>query len=204
MSKPAWFLSGIVFLAVVLAAGGAMFAKRSNGFSALAKPSAMETMVARRAHSMSIPASAKDRPNPVPDSLEVLAEARAHWVDHCATCHANNGSGNTQMGKHMYPPAPNMRLGGTQDMTDGELFFIIENGVRFTGMPGWGGSGHDEASATWKLVHFIRHLPKVTAEEESTMEKMNPKSPDDLKEEQEEQEFLNGGQIHEHTPHDHH
>jgi mono/diheme cytochrome c family protein len=203
MSKFLWFFLGIVFLAAILAAGALIFVKSADGFSARAKPSEMETMMARRAHSMSIPASAKNRPNPVADSPEVLAEARDHWADHCATCHANNGGGDTEMGKHMYPPAPDMRLPATQGMTDGELFFIVENGVRLTGMPAWGASGHDE-QASWKLVRFIRHLPQVTAEEERTMEKMNPKSPDDLKEEQEEQEFLNGGQIHEHTPHDHH
>jgi mono/diheme cytochrome c family protein len=203
MSKFLWFILGIVFLAAILAAGAAIFLKSADGFSARGKPSEMETMMARRAHAMSIPASAKDRSNPVADSPEVLAEARDHWADHCATCHANNGGGDTEMGKHMYPPAPDMRLSATQGMTDGELFFIIENGVRLTGMPAWGASGHDE-QASWKLVRFIRHLPQLTEDEERTMEKMNPKGPDDLKEEQEEQDFLNGGQIHEDTAHHHH
>jgi mono/diheme cytochrome c family protein len=203
MSKPAWFISGILFLAAVLAIGAVIFVKSAGGFSAVGQPSGMESWMAVRMRSMSVPSSSKDRPNPIANSPEVLEEARAHWADHCATCHANNGSGNTEMGEHMYPPAPDMRLGETQRMTDGELFFIIENGVRFTGMAAWGGSGHDE-QASWKLVRFIRHLPQVTADEERSMEKMNPKGPDDLKEEQEEKEFLNGGQPHEHTSHDHH
>ncbi len=42
------------------------------------------------------------------------------------------------MGRNMYPPAPDMRLAETQQMTDGELFYIIQNGVRLTGMPAWG------------------------------------------------------------------
>ncbi len=156
-----------------------------------------------RLRSQAIPAADRNRTNPAPDTAEVLEQARAHWADHCAVCHGNDGSGNTEMGKHMYPPAPNMRLADTQHLTDGELFFIIENGIRFTGMPGWGGPGRDELDS-WKLVRFIRHLPLVTPEEERTMEKMNPVSPDELKEEQEEQEFLNGGQIHESTSHNHH
>ncbi len=148
--------------------------------------------MARRARAMAAPGDAKDRANPVPNSPEVLAEARAHWADHCAGCHANNGSGDTEMGKRMYPPAPDMRQADTQQMTDGELFFIIQNGIRMTGMPAWGGGyGHDEEDS-WKLVRFIRHLPQITAEEEREMQSLNPKSPDELKEEQEEKEFLNG------------
>jgi hypothetical protein len=90
-----------------------------------------------------------------------------------------------------------MRRPETQQLTDGELFYIIQNGVRLTGMPGWGPTeqgkpgDHDEA-ASWKLVHFIRHLPRVSFEEKKEMEKLNPKGPEDLKEEQEEERFLKG------------
>jgi hypothetical protein len=107
------------------------------------------------------------------------------------------------MGKHMYPPAPDMRRADTQSLTDGELFYIIQNGIRLSEMPSWGGTGHDEQDS-WKLVRFIRHLPKVTAEEEKEMEGLNPKSAEELKEEQKEEEFLNGGQPNEHTHHAHH
>ena len=71
-------------------------------------------------------------------------------------------------------------------------------------MPGWGGSGHDEVDS-WKLVHFIRHLPQLTFEEKKEMEKLNPKGPDDKKEEEEEEKFLKGeGTNEEHTEHHHH
>lgn len=175
----------------------------ARGFSARERPSALERWIARRVRSMAAPADAKERVNPVSNSPEVLAEARAHWADHCAGCHANNGSGDTEMGKRMYPPAPDMRLFETQQMTDGELFFVIQNGIRMTGMPAWGGgSGHDEQDS-WKLVRFIRHLPQVSAEEEREMQSLNPKSPDELREEQEEKEFLNGEEPNEHTEHQH-
>ena len=71
-----------------------------------------------------------------------------------------------------------------------------------TGMPGWGGPNHDDL-ASWKLVRFIRHLPRLTPQEELDMQTLNPKSPDELKEEQEENEFLNGGTPHE-PAHQHH
>ena len=108
------------------------------------------------------------------------------------------------MGKHLYPPAPDMRQSGTQNLSDGELFYIIENGIRLTGMPAWRtGTSHDEQES-WKLVRFIRHLPRLTGEEEQAMESLNPKTPDELKEEQEEREFLNGGQTDERQQHEHH
>jgi mono/diheme cytochrome c family protein len=203
MYKLCLFLAGALAVIVVALAAGGVFVMGARGFSARERPSPLERWMARGARTMAAPADARDRVNPIPNSTEVLAESRAHWADHCAGCHANNGSGDTEMGKRMYPPAPDMRLPETQQMTDGELFFIIQNGIRMTGMPAWGGSSHDEQDS-WKLVRFIRHLPQVTQEEEREMRSLNPKSPDELQEEQEEKEFLNGEEPHEHTQHEHH
>jgi hypothetical protein len=95
-----------------------------------------------------------------------------------------------------------MRQPATQQETDGELFYAIQNGVRFTGMPAWStGSPHD-AEESWKLVHLIRHLPKLTLEEKAEVQKLMPKSPDEIKEEEEEEKFLQGEtdvpQVHQH------
>lgn len=200
-----WFVAGAIALAVIVIGGGLIFLKTgANGFSARAQPSVLERFAARQVRAMALPADARKRTNPVADSREVLVDARTHWADHCAGCHSNNGSGSAEMGKHMYPPAPDMRQANTQDLTDGELFYIIQNGVRLTGMPSWGsGTAHDEQDS-WKLVLFIRHLPKLTAEEEREMETLNPKSPEELKEEEEERKFLNGEQSYEHAQHEHH
>ena len=200
-----WFVAGAIALAVVAGAGGVVFLKTgANGFSARDQPTVLERFAARQARAIALPAGARERANPVADSREALADARAHWADHCAGCHSNNGSGSAEMGKHMYPPAPDMRQANTQDLTDGELFYIIQNGVRLTGMPSWGsGTAHDEQDS-WKLVLFIRHLPKLTAKEEREMETLNPKSPEELKEEEEERKFLNGEQSDEHAQHEHH
>src|ERR1700761_5245791 len=208
MHKPS-FLAGALGLLIAPLAAGAVFGMGARGVSARESPSTAERWVARRVRAMAAPGGARDLANPVPNSPDVLAEARAHWADHCAGCHANNGSGDTEMGKRMYPPAPDMRLPDTQQMSDGELFFIIQNGIRLTGMPAWGGGVtaeakmHDEQDS-WKLVRFIRHLPQLTAEEELKMQSLNPKSPDEIEEEQEEKEFLNGGDPHEHSEHEHH
>lgn len=124
---------------------------------------------------------------------EGLAEAKEHWADHCAGCHANDGSANNTMGKQMYPPAPDMRQHRTQRLTDGELFYIIENGIRLTGMPAWSTGTPSGVDSTWKLVHLIRHLPSISAAEISEMEKMNPKSPETLKKRSRKKNFSRAG-----------
>jgi mono/diheme cytochrome c family protein len=203
MGRVIMFLAGAIVLIVLACGGGLIFLKRrADGFSARAQPSALERWAARQARAMALPAGAKERTNPVQASPEALADARAHWADHCASCHANDGSGESMMGKRMYPAAPDMRQAATQSLSDGELFFIIQNGIRLTGMPAWGGSDHD-AQDSWKLVHFIRHLPDLTFEERKEMEKLNPKSPDELKEEEEEERFLQGEGTNEPQQHHH-
>ena len=180
-------VGGLVVLVALAIAG---YVWIHHGFSARDQPSAIETFLARQMRSLAVPSSAKTARNPVPVMPEVLAEARAHFADHCATCHANDGSGNTDIGKNLYPKAPDMRLSPTQDLSDGEIYYIIHNGVRLTGMPAWGAEDSDEDS--WKLVHFIRHLPALTPDEIREMESLNPKSPSEMTEEQEDQDFLNG------------
>jgi len=129
----------------------------------------------------------------------------AHWADHCAACHANNGSGATMYGKTMYPRPPDMRQKDTQEMSDGELYYTIKNGVRLSGMPAFGDPGDDDTDS-WKLVAFIRHLSTLSDQEEMEMEHLNPKSPEEMQEQLEEDQFLNGGKASapSQTPHMHH
>ncbi len=186
-----WELAFFVLLVGVIVAAivGAVVIRR--GFSARESPSALEAAVARATRRMATPASMKNAKNPFTANPEILAEARAHFADHCALCHANNGSGETEMGRNMYPKPPDMRLPETQKLTDGEIFSIIHNGVRLTGMPAWGEPDPKADQDSWKLVLFIRHLPQLTSEEEKEMVALNPRSPEELREEQEEQQFLN-------------
>ena len=188
--KACWIAVAVLVLLIAGATVTGAVAIRSNGLSALPEPSSAEAIIARRVRRFAIPAETRARQNPVPLDAHVLAEGRAHFADHCAVCHANDGSGDAEIGRRLYPRAPDMRLPATQQLTDGELFHAIENGVRLTGMPGWG-SGGDERDS-WGLVHFIRHLPKLTREELLEMERANPKTPDEWKELQREDEFLGG------------
>ena len=194
----------LLALAAVLCALGLWYFVNS-GVSAKERPGRVEQFVARRVRNMAIARRAKPLTNPVAYSGEVIAEGRAHFADHCSICHGNDGSGDTPIGRGLWPKAPDMRRSETQNLTDGELFWIIENGVRFTGMPAWSTGTKEGETASWHLVHFIRRLPKLTPEELQEMEGLNPKSPEEIRQQIEEEEFLKGGdnQPPPVTPHKH-
>ena len=181
----------LVLIGIVALAGAAAFV--SGGISARQSPGSIELAVAPKLRSLAIPREAREQKNPVADSPAVVAEGMEHFADHCAVCHANDGSGDTEMGRGLYPRVPDMRLAATQNLSDGELFYIIENGVKLTGMPAWGGEGH-EGDGSWKLVRFIRHLPKLTDAEVAHMKQLNPKGPDEWKEQEESKKFLEGAE----------
>jgi mono/diheme cytochrome c family protein len=162
----------------------------STGLSARDNPGTFETRFARKVHRLAIPSSARNLSNPMQSSPELVVEARRHFADHCASCHGNDGSGMTEMGQKLNPRVPDMRAAETQNLSDGELYYIIENGVRFTGMPAWGTGGTNDHD-TWHLVLFIRHLPNMTNEDMQDMQNSNPRSPAERKEEELENEFLN-------------
>ena len=145
-----------------------------HGFSAREKPSVVEEFFATHARRIATPKGAKELRNPLRADPLTIAEARDHFADHCAVCHANNGNGETAINRGLYPPAPDLRSARTQSLADGEIFYIIKNGVRFTGMPGWGG----EDEENWQLVLFIRHLPRITAKELALMKEVNGLEPE--------------------------
>ena len=184
----------IIGVALLAVAFGIAISVLHDGLSARATPTRLEALLARNARHLAIPSNARLAQNPVLESPEDLREARLHFADHCAICHANDGSGHSEIGDGLYPKPPDLRLPQTQNLTDGELFWIIENGVRFTGMPAFSSNGgnHGGGQDSWKLVHFIRHLPHLTAAERLEMERYNPKGPEDRAEEQEENDFLSG------------
>jgi len=156
----------IVLVAAVAAAiYGAVMIRR--GFSAAAEPSSLEKIAARAARNLAIPASARKEENPWKTTPKTLKVAREDFIARCAICHGNDGSGQTQVGRNLYPKAPDLRLPLTQNLTDGELRYIIRNGVRLTGMPAWGNPHVEQDEDSWKLVLVIRDLRQLTTEEKT-------------------------------------
>jgi cytochrome c len=163
-----------------------------TGFSAKTEPHALEVFIARQIRHLAIPIEQRNTQNPIPMSPDVIKESLAHFADHCALCHANDGSGQTPIGKNVNPKALDLRLPDIQSMSDGEIFWVIHNGIRFTAMPAWGEGDPAEDKDSWKLVHFIRHLPQLTPDELDLMKVLNPKTKHDLEEEATFGKFLQG------------
>src|SRR5579863_1698865 len=128
----------ILLCCVALAAVG-LYAARLiwHGFSTADQPSYLEKTLARTARNLAIPRKARVEANPWQPTPAVLQEARENFMDRCAVCHGPDGSGRTTVGLNLYPKVPDLRLPPTQNLTDGEIRYIIRNGVRLTGMPGW-------------------------------------------------------------------
>ncbi len=126
------------------------------GLRANAEPSAFETVVAQTIRNWAISGRERRATNPLQDSANNIQAGREVFRTQCAGCHGYDGSALTPVGRNLHPRAPNLRSPATQALTDGELHYIIENGVPFTGMAAWGGA--QESVDSWKLVLFIRSL----------------------------------------------
>jgi mono/diheme cytochrome c family protein len=183
----------LLLLLIAAAIGGLVIGSIvRRGLSAHDEPSRAERLLALTMRRWATPGPVRSRTNPVVLNDAVRNEAMEHFADHCAGCHANDGSGDTSIGRGMYPKPPDMRAGGTQSLSDGELFWIIEHGIRLSGMPGWSAGTPEGERASWGLVHFIRYLPKLTDDDIQRMEALNPKTAREWQDEEEARRFLEG------------
>ena len=151
----------LVLVAVVWIAAYARI--RAGGLSADAEPGAVERTVAARLVRLSIPSDAQQQQNPFYADSAAWRSAADHYEDHCAICHGSDGHGRTEMGENMYPKVPDLTDSAVQGLSDGALFAIIQNGVRWTGMPAW--KREHSPEDTWKLVSFIRKVPSLTSQD---------------------------------------
>ncbi len=132
-----------------------------SGCTANKKPSNVEATLANMAKDVVIPIEAENKKNTLPASEQTVKEGRELYLQSCAICHGTDGHSRTNLGRGMYPPAMDLTSPHVQHWNDAELFWIIQNGVRLTGMPSWKSSISE--TDTWKLVHFIHALPHLDA-----------------------------------------
>jgi mono/diheme cytochrome c family protein len=123
----------------------------------VSKPGAAESQVAKEVkHRITV--GGKDIPNPLPATDENIADGREHFGHHCGICHGLDGEATgVPFADKMSPPVPSLSSKDVQDYKDGQLKWIIENGINPSGMPAWKGTLSDEEM--WKVVDFLRHLP---------------------------------------------
>jgi mono/diheme cytochrome c family protein len=162
------FMAGVIagLLLLGLAAAVVVLSGLFN-VSAIAPPSAIEKRLAEVALDRSVARRAPKGPNPFAASTGGLQGGIAHYKEMCVFCHGAPGVDASEAGEGLNPPAPDLTLAKVQKRTDGELFWILQNGIRMTGMPAFGPTHKDEE--LWKTVAFLRHLPKLTPEEEKAL-----------------------------------
>jgi mono/diheme cytochrome c family protein len=157
------FLLALLLVIVVGAVGVAVLIHR--GFRATATPLPLEAALARRVRNLAIRGIERRQKNPFEATSEAIQQGREYFLNQCASCHGIDGSAKTQVGLNLYPEVPDLRAPATQNLSDGEIHYIIENGVQFTGMPAWGNPHTELSGNSWKLVLFIRSLRPPTGEE---------------------------------------
>ena len=155
-------LAGIAIVAAMLGLGVRWVT--SGGMVARQKPSGIEAFVGRHLVDLGIPRGARERRMPPAVSAGSassgdVAAGRGLYQQHCQACHGDDGRGKTEAGGGLYPPPISLdaQALAQRKRTDGEIFYLIQNGVRNTGMPGW--QLPDEQ--IWQVVAFIRQLPST-------------------------------------------
>ena len=157
VSLTACGLAGLLILGLAFLIG--------RGFRATSTPTTFERTLARRVRNFAIPLRDRVAKNPVAGSSESLRQGREEFLARCSVCHGIDGSGKTEVGLNLYPRVPDLRARDSQALSDGELHYIIENGVLLTGMPAWRSAQRESSGAIWNLVVFIRSLRPLTQEE---------------------------------------
>src|SRR4051794_15370624 len=94
------------------------------------------------------------------DSPDKLALGVDHFAAHCAVCHSGPGVPKGDIGKGLYPPAPDLAHTATY-LSEAEMFWVIKNGIKMTGMPAWADHSDEEI---WSTVAFLKKLPGMTPE----------------------------------------
>ena len=127
------------------------------------KPSTVETALANVAKDIVIPIETENLKNPLPSNQQVLSQGQQIYLQSCAICHGTDGHGASALGQGMYPPAMDLTSPHVQHWNDSQMFWIIQNGVRMTGMASW--KATISAVDTWKLVIFVHDLPELDSTE---------------------------------------
>jgi mono/diheme cytochrome c family protein len=150
-------LSGIV-LGLFATATCSYFWVRHHNFTARGKPSPLETRIAELTFSGSVPSDVAAQKNPLAADAAAAATGQRIFAQICSNCHGFSGDGKTLIGSGENPQPTDLRSRSVQRLSDGELFYVIHNGVRYTGMPYWTLGDND----IWCLVAYIRELGAST------------------------------------------
>src|SRR6185437_2331280 len=148
-----WLVTILIAIVIVIVAGFIVIG--TMDWSA-GKPGSLEKSIMSRVKYWRV--GDKDAKDPLPDTSDTIKEGADHFQHHCEICHGLDGQGTgVPIVSRISPPVANLASARVQKYTDGQLKWVIDNGIRFSGMPGWKGIISDDEA--WAMVRFIRHLP---------------------------------------------
>ena len=159
------FIFGAVAVMAILVA--ILFLLPAMNWSAIRKPAKIENGLAGFFKSNWIRHNAGTQSNPLSPTPENLKAGQSDFEEHCAGCHGLEGDGENRFEAVFSPPIPKL-TGGAQKWSDGELYFIIANGISMTGMPGFG-KNHDPKEI-WGMVLWVRHLAQLSPSEKAELQ----------------------------------
>ena len=150
-----WVL--VTVIAIVLAAVAVIWGLTQVRLDAIQEPSYLETVFATQAKHLLIGwRSRKGIPSPPRDLQASIEEGDKLYATDCTMCHGSDGHTPTDNGRWMYPRASDLTSRDVQEYSDRELFWIVKNGIRLSGMPAFGKVESDDH--IWNLVNYVRTL----------------------------------------------
>lgn len=162
------FWAGVgVTVALGLAVPLLVIASGVLNMSALPDPDPLESTVGPWMLNRSRAHRAPTTENPFANSPTAVAMGLEHFASNCLPCHGAPSAPAAEFAQSLHPPAPKLTVPRIQALTDGELFWTVKNGVKMTGMPGFGSSHEDQE--IWHIVAAVRHLSQLTPEEQKQL-----------------------------------
>jgi len=153
------FIFGVIITILVIFVGGYLFMKMGFvDFSADQQPSSTERHFAMAAVDASTDRHASNQKNPLQPTEENIVAGTIPYRNHCAGCHGTPSNPDSQFGRSFNPPVPQFFKEGS-DMADNQTFYIIQHGIRWTGMPSWNKTLSE--NQTWQIITFLSHLEKL-------------------------------------------
>ena len=153
------FLFGVILTLFALLAGGYFLLKSGRvSFNADQEPSTVEEKVAMSAVDASTERNAPEIKNPVAADEATLVAGAKLYLNHCAGCHGVPANPESQFGRAFNPPVPAF-FKEAPDMPENQNFYIIQHGIRWSGMPAWKNTLNE--TQTWQLVTFLSNVEKL-------------------------------------------
>jgi len=157
------FIVGVILTLLVIFGGGYFYITTGH-FDTRAvgpQPSHFERRAANQSVDEWVDDHAPKQANPFPATMQNIADGSMIYDKNCSFCHGSLKQPISPLRRSFYPSVPQL-MTNTPDDPDGNLFYVVKYGIRFSGMPGWSGVLSDDD--IWKTVVFIKNSSQMKSE----------------------------------------